>query len=250
MNKEDATDNPFMHGLEFFKQLGATAPAAVPGLQGWMTPTLDVKQLEQRISELKTVSLWMEQNQIALKASIQALEVQKMTLQTLQSMNMSSAEIARAFSAQPQTAAPNWPYPESEASPADAPQGATDDKTSAASRAPAENEAKTAADAAAAEREDPAAAAPGMVDPMQWWGALTQQFQQVAAQSLQEGARMAAAAQSAAAQAGQPAPSSPPQKEAARKTAAKKTAAKKAAAKKTPAARKAAGKKTGKDAES
>jgi hypothetical protein len=32
-----------------------------------------------------------------------------------------------------------------------------------------------------------AAAAPAMVDPMQWWGALTQQFTDLAAQALKDG---------------------------------------------------------------
>ena len=111
--------------------------------------------------------------------------------------------------------------------------------------------------------EPPQASAAAAIDPMQWWGALTQQFQQIATQALQEpagqkameaGTQMASelartAMQTATdlAQVVQPAaaPVKPaPAKPAARKAApaakkaaapaAKKPAAKKAAATKTP----------------
>ena len=81
------TDHPafaaFVPGFEFLKKLaqGQQAP-----LSQWIAPTLDPKALEQRIGELKAVQFWLEQNAAALKATLQALEVQKMTVATLQSM--------------------------------------------------------------------------------------------------------------------------------------------------------------------
>ena len=45
-----------------------------------VAPTLSVEEVDKRIQELKTVQYWLEQNGHALKATIQALEVQKMTL--------------------------------------------------------------------------------------------------------------------------------------------------------------------------
>lgn len=72
-------------GFDFLKSLsGAQSTAIHP----WLKPTLDPKELDQRIQELKTVLFWLEQNTKALNASIQALEVQRMTLSTLQQMNV------------------------------------------------------------------------------------------------------------------------------------------------------------------
>ena len=78
----------FFPGLDFFTGKGASA---------WLMPTVSEQELDKRIAELKTVLFWLEQNAAAIKAGIQALEVQKMTLATLQSMNVGAAELARAF---------------------------------------------------------------------------------------------------------------------------------------------------------
>lgn len=49
----------------------------MPNMASWVAPTLSVEELDKRIQELKTVQFWLEQNTNALKATIQALEVQK-----------------------------------------------------------------------------------------------------------------------------------------------------------------------------
>ena len=86
-------------GFDFLKSLtGGGAGGAVPGLPGlssWVAPTLSVEELDKRINELKTVQYWLEQNVHALKATIQALEVQKMTLSTLQGMNVRMEDLAK-----------------------------------------------------------------------------------------------------------------------------------------------------------
>jgi hypothetical protein len=56
-----------------------------------------VEDLEKRIEELKAVQFWLDQNAVALKATIQALEVQKMTLATLKGMNFSMGDVANAL---------------------------------------------------------------------------------------------------------------------------------------------------------
>ena len=103
----------FVPGFDFLQNLSQTAakvtPAAggVPGMSNWVAPTLSVEEIDKRIQELKAVQFWLEQNGTALKATIQALEVQKMTLTTLQGMNVNMAELAKAFTARaPETAAP------------------------------------------------------------------------------------------------------------------------------------------------
>jgi hypothetical protein len=96
----------FVPGFDFLQNLGQAAnpgakgsPQGMPNMASWVAPTLSVEELDKRIQELKTVQFWLEQNTNALKATIQALEVQKMTLSTLQGMNVNMTELAKAFTA-------------------------------------------------------------------------------------------------------------------------------------------------------
>ena len=207
----------FVPGFDFLKNLaGGANPGggAAPGLQSlssWVAPTLSVEEVDKRIQELKTVQYWLEQNGHALKATIQALEVQKMTLSTLRGMNVQMEDLAKAFT---RTAAAAEPM----ASPAtpSAPAEATASEPSEPSPKPGKG------------------AAPGVVDPLQWWNALTQQFQQIAQTAVEDagqlkmpGAMGAPATRPAAAERTTP-----------KKAAAKKTSTKpaKTPARKTPTA--------------
>lgn len=91
-------------GFDFLQNLTQQASGAasngmpkMPNLGSWVAPTLNVEELEKRIQELKAVQFWLDQNATALKATIQALEVQKMTLSALQGMNVNMADMAKAF---------------------------------------------------------------------------------------------------------------------------------------------------------
>ena len=205
-------------GFDFLQSFMKGASASLPGVQGfgqWVAPTLDPEELDKRIQELKTVQFWLEQNARLLGATIQALEVQRMTLSTLQTMNLPLAELRDALQARPSTApapvaAPAAPFAWARPEPAAADE-AKDDK----------------GDDAAAEGQAAAAApapAPAAVDPMQWWGALTQQFTEIASKAVKDSSTEAARQLSAAA--AQAKPASPP------------PAKKKAAAKSAPAAKK------------
>lgn len=164
-------------GFEFLKGLSQPGgSAAVPPLGHWVAPTLNVEELDKRIQELKTVLFWLEQNATALKATVQAMEVQKMTLATLQGMNVSLQEMAQAFSVPPAAAAPA-------AAPSAAPSRAP---TPPSAKAPSRRRKGDGAEGGAAASPSPAAPASGLVDPMQWWGALTQQFQTIADTALKE----------------------------------------------------------------
>lgn len=146
----------FVPGFDFLQGLSkgaaqasnASSPASAAFNQ-WFTPTMSAEDLDKRIGELKTVQFWLEQNTRALAATIQALEVQKMTLATLKSMNF---QMPSAFGGAAQGAAPAAP-----------------------SAAPEQS--------AAAPEAKPAGPA---VDPMQMWNALTQQFQNIAATALKD----------------------------------------------------------------
>ncbi|HRK38155.1 MAG TPA: hypothetical protein PK347_07170 [Burkholderiaceae bacterium] len=212
----------FVPGFEFLQNLARQAtgglaqgmqPAApqVPNLGNWVAPTFSVEDLDKRINELKTVQFWLDQNSRALGATIQALEVQKMTLVTLKGMNVSMGDVAETLkvktadvmaSMASMAAMGNKPAdgPADPATPASEPVGSAGKAGGtqfagleipprhAPAAAPAEPPVPPAAPEtqAAAPSPSPAPAAAPVVDPMQWWGALTQQFQTIAAQAMQE----------------------------------------------------------------
>ena len=66
-------------GFEFLQGLVKNAGAAMPSVGQWIAPTLDPAEIDKRIEELRTVQFWLEQNARMLAATIQALEVQRMT---------------------------------------------------------------------------------------------------------------------------------------------------------------------------
>ena len=162
-----ASASPFnfesiMPGFDFLKQFAAAGGVAgMPQAAQWVTPTLDPKELEKRIQELKSVQFWLDQNAKTLSATIQALEVQRMTLETLQGMNLGMADVAASMTGKAKAAQP-------------------------------------------------------VVDPMQWWGAVSQQFQSIAAKTMQEMQEHSASAAKAS--------QSQPAKTAAAKKATKPTA--------------------------
>mgnify|MGYP000243408380 CR=1 FL=1 len=209
----------FVPGFDFLQSLAKSASqpsaagTAIPGMSNWVAPTLSVEELDKRIQELKAVQFWLEQNGTALKATIQALEVQKMTLTTLQGMNVNMGELAKAFTARaPEPAASPAPAPQAEARPEPAPEPA----------------AEAAAEPKRGSKSKASKAATGAtVDPMQWWGSLTQQFQNIASAAMQDAAAQAMKAKDAQTAAAKSAPGT----DKATRTVAKKAASKKAPAK-------------------
>ena len=214
-------------GLGFFqdwmKVAGAAMPgmsaptgAGIPGVPSWSVPTLDPDELDKRIQELKTVQFWLEQNSRMIAMTIQGMEVQKMTLSTLQGMNVSMDALRDTLKAQP--------------APAAAPEAAQETKSTA---------------------EPTADAAPNdLINPLHWWDTLTQQFSHLASQASQTAQTVgqsveasmqdmvakaqaaAAPAAAAAAEALKPAAPKPRARTAASKTPARKAASK--TARKTP----------------
>ena len=167
----------FVPGFDFLQSLATGASQSIPqmpNLTNWVAPSLNPEELEKRIGELKAVHFWLEQNSRALGATIQALEVQKMTLATLKGMNFNLGDMASAFKYKPADAAASGEQrvPEKAASAASTSSGAASTVGSAAK--------------AAAKSAKSANGASAMVDPMQLWGALTQQFQQIAAGALKD----------------------------------------------------------------
>lgn len=148
-------------GLVFFqdwmKAAGAAMPgmrsqgaAPMPGVPSWSVPTLDPEELDKRIQELKTVQFWLEQNSRMIAMTIQGMEVQKMTLSTLQGMNVSMDALRESLTAKVEPEAPTPPQSQQATAPSEDPVPQKD-----------------------------------MINPMQWWDALTQQFSQLATQASQ-----------------------------------------------------------------
>ncbi len=184
----------FIPGFDFLQNLAKGANAGAAGVPPWVAPTASVQELDKRIQELKTVQFWLEQNARALTATVQALEVQKMTLATLAGMNVAMGDMAAAFGGLGGAAG---------ASPAAAPQPAAP--------APKPDPGPAAAAGTPAERPRTDGTAPAaMVDPVQWWSALTQQFQDIAARAMQDAASHQAAFDATAPAGGQGARSAAP----------------------------------------
>ena len=184
----------FVPGFDFLKKLSGTGTqTGLPSASSWIAPTLDPEELDKRIQELKTVHFWLDQNTKAVSATIQALEVQKMTLATLRGMNMSMSDLAESLKIQPDTLTSVFTRPDAStpSAAADTPQRA-DGKASPTARSSAQPKvrpAKKPRETAAAKPDtatDAAAPPAGGVDPMAWWGSLTQQFQQIANQAVQD----------------------------------------------------------------
>ena len=69
--------------MEFLRSVWGQMPFPVPG---FVTPTLDVGELDKRIADLKAVEGGLRLNLGMLQTSIQGLEVQRATLATMQAM--------------------------------------------------------------------------------------------------------------------------------------------------------------------
>lgn len=166
----DNSFTKFVPGFDFLQGLVKNAGSALPGIGQWVAPTLNPEELGKRIEELRTVQFWLEQNARMLNATIQALEVQRMTLSTLQTMNVPLAELRDSLK-MPTPEMPSFPGLPTQAKAAARPKKVAEPK--------AKPESKT-------DTKIPP------VDPMQWWGALSQQFTQLAANAMKDQATDAA----------------------------------------------------------
>ncbi|MDD2919283.1 PhaM family polyhydroxyalkanoate granule multifunctional regulatory protein [Rhodoferax sp.] len=175
----------FVPGFDFLQNLAKGASQAVPqmpNMANWIAPSLNEEELDKRINELKAVHFWLDQNSKALGATVQALEVQKMTLATLKGMNFSMGDMANAFKLKAADTVASGVQKVTE-------------KAAATVQTVADVAGKTeevAKKVGAAVKPAASAAAAGLVDPMQLWTALTQQFQHIAAGAMKEAGKATA----------------------------------------------------------
>ncbi len=108
----DAADfTKLVPGFDFLQNLAKSAGAALPGIGQWVAPTLDPDEIDKRIKELRTVQFWLEQNARMLATTIQALEVQRMTLSTLKTMNVQMTDLRDSLKIRPAPAVADAPAP-------------------------------------------------------------------------------------------------------------------------------------------
>jgi len=161
-------------GFDFLQDLVKNAGSALPSIGQWIAPTLNPEELERRIEELRTVQFWLEQNARMLGATIQAMEVQRMTLSTLKTMNVQMDDLRDSLKIR-------MPGTDTAAPSADEAEEPTP---------PVKPAAKTAAKKTSRGAKTDTGTSP--VDPMQWWGALTKQFTELATSAMKDTAADAA----------------------------------------------------------
>ena len=73
--------------LEYMQRMWNPMGFPIPGVG---MPTVDVKEVERKIAELKTVETWLTLNVGFVQMTIQTLEMQKAALQTMGAAGKSS----------------------------------------------------------------------------------------------------------------------------------------------------------------
>ena len=173
--------NSMSDPLGFVKKLWGNM--AIPGM---VAPPMSVDELDKKIQDLKTVESWLTVNMNMLRGTIQALEVQRATLSTLQSLGESFAQhVQKASAPAASTPGPSaaatatWPMSTPVVSPEPHPdeQADTEHYPAAAPTAPV-------APVAVVEAHAPAATTPALATPTAWWGLLQDQFKQALTQAL------------------------------------------------------------------
>lgn len=186
----------FVPGFDFLQGLAKGAAGSLPqmpNLTNWVSPSLNLEELEKRVDELKAVHFWLDQNSKALGATIQALEVQKMTLATLKGMNFNMGDVANALKLK---AADSVVASVQKVSERVSERAASTAKTLSDVATSVTDGAKSMASAASGQSgksgkksSDSSPGLGGLVDPMQLWSSLTQQFQQIAASAMKDSAK-------------------------------------------------------------
>jgi hypothetical protein len=162
-----------MEQMDAFKRLWSSMDGS-----SRLVPTLDVEELDKRITDLKAVEQWLNLNLSMLRGSIQALEIQRGTL-----------EAVKAFGTAFQSA-PGWPGSAfgsgaafGSGSPFEPTPKPASPSTTAAASTPSGKSAPSKSAAPSQSAAPPQSAAPG-IDPSAWWTLLQNNFQQIAQAAL------------------------------------------------------------------
>ncbi|MCX5590324.1 PhaM family polyhydroxyalkanoate granule multifunctional regulatory protein [Alcaligenes endophyticus] len=171
----DPNENPLLRSMDMMSQAWrnmATGGSADMGAA--VMGQLDPDELDRRIRDMRAVESWLQLNLSMLSATIQGLEIQRSTLNTLHELVRSTGQknpFEGFLAAQPTKSTADASETSSAAS-ASAPTVSDSGTTHDASAAMAEESAKALAEAGAAAKG--------------WWNMLQQQFESLTAASLKQ----------------------------------------------------------------
>jgi hypothetical protein len=94
-------------GFDFVRKMWGNMGFGLPGM---VTPSLDVEELERRITDLKAVEGWLKMNLGMLQMNIQGLEVQRATLTAMQAMSQTARDNPEAANPFANPALWSWPF--------------------------------------------------------------------------------------------------------------------------------------------
>ena len=170
--------------LDFVKNLWGSMSVPGMGVPGITAPSLSVEELDKKISDLKAVEAWLNLNTSMLRGSIQALEVQRGTIATLQSMGASMAAAIKQPGASDKTLFDSVPYAsaffQQAPAPARAPKAPEQAPAPAPAAPPPAPEPAQAAQPASAASD----AAAQLANPTAWWNLLQEQFKQAVSTAM------------------------------------------------------------------
>jgi hypothetical protein len=103
-----ADPNPPQDPFEMFRRLWGPLGVPVPGMA---MPTMDPKEVEKRIADLKSVEGWLAMNLNMVRLAIQGLEMQRTALEAMKS-GTTDTKLAELAAASANTAANTmmWPW--------------------------------------------------------------------------------------------------------------------------------------------
>lgn len=103
-----AQDNNAQDPLEFVRGMWSSMGFNLPGM---VTPTLDVDELDKRITDLKAVENWLKMNLNMLQMTTQGLEVQRAAIAAVKAMSQQmQGDEGGAKSENPFAGASMWPW--------------------------------------------------------------------------------------------------------------------------------------------
>lgn len=177
--------------LELMRKVwGATGMPSMPAAPGMgltqslpsmMMPTLDIDELDKRITDLRAVEQWLSLNMSMLRTSIQTLEVQRNTLATLKSFGaamlapMANNQMAKGAGMPPPMPATVTP-PRAAAAPEPKPGPAAETPAEATSR-----KARSKRAEGTGTQANIPSAFDAPLNPAAWWNTLQDQFTRIAA---------------------------------------------------------------------
>ena len=107
MSKDQNAQDPLEFVRGMWNQMGFSLP-------GMVTPTLDVDELDKRITDMRAVEGWLKMNLNMLQMSIQGLEMQRAALAAVKAMSQQAQQTGEGAGdpgSNPFTAAASmWPW--------------------------------------------------------------------------------------------------------------------------------------------